>query len=176
MFSLGDRIWRSRYLSRRFKIGVFRQLVLPVLLYGCEAWTLTSSLRSRLDSFGTGSLRKILGYRWYDFVPNQRLLQETGMVNISRLILERQLSMFGHVARLPEGDPVHRILACPDPSGWARKRGRPLHTWLRQIAQYFMRVRADRSSAWSLAVEDRDAYRRLAADVAKHQPDARSPK
>ncbi|MEL6924258.1 MAG: SdrD B-like domain-containing protein, partial [Bacteroidota bacterium] len=38
------------------------------------------------------------------------------MVNISRLILERQLSMFGHVARLPEGDLVHRILVCADPS------------------------------------------------------------
>ncbi len=37
MYSLGDRIWRSRYLSRRIKIGVFRQLVLPVLLYSCEA-------------------------------------------------------------------------------------------------------------------------------------------
>ena len=176
MFSLGDRIWRSRYLSRRIKVGVFRQLVLPVLLYGCEAWTLTSSLRSRLDSFGTGSLRKILGYRWFDFVSNRRLLRETGMTNISRLVLERQLSMFGHVARLPEGDPVHRIIACVDPTGWTRKRGRPLHTWLRQIAQYFMRARADRSLAWSLAMEDRDAYRRLAADVAKHQPDARSPK
>ena len=98
------------------------------------------------------------------------------MTNIFRLVLERQLSMFGHVARLPEGDPVHRIIACVDPSAWTRKRGRPLHTWLRQIAQYFMRVRADRSLAWSLAMEDRDAYRRLAADVAKHQPDARSPK
>ena len=63
MFSLGDRIWRSRYLSRRTKVGVFRQLVLPVLLYGCEAWTLTSSLRSRLDSVGTrtGSPKKTLG-------------------------------------------------------------------------------------------------------------------
>jgi len=53
----------------------FRSLVLPVLLYGCETWTLTKDLRLRFNSFGTRSLQRILGYRWSDFVSNERLLR-----------------------------------------------------------------------------------------------------
>ena len=42
-----------------------------------QTWTLTDDLKRRLDSFGTGSLRKILGYQW--FKSNDRLLEETSM-------------------------------------------------------------------------------------------------
>ena len=123
-------------MSRGTKVEVFKRLVLPVLLYGCEAWTLTDDLRRRLDSFGTSSLRRILGYRWYDFVSNDRLLEETSMKNISQLIFERQMSMFGHVARFPPNDPAHRILSCGNPLGWKRGRGRPPKTWLKQMEGY----------------------------------------
>ena len=47
-------VWRCRYLCGRMKVRVFRSLVLPVLLYGCETWTLTRDLRRRLNSFGPG--------------------------------------------------------------------------------------------------------------------------
>ena len=80
---------------------VFELFVLPVLLYGCETWTLPAALNSRLDSFGTKSLRWILGYRWFDFVSNDRLLKETYITKTSKLFFERQMSMIGHVARLP---------------------------------------------------------------------------
>ena len=75
----GQRVWQSKYLSRGIKVEVFKRLVLPGLLYGCEAWTLTYDLKRRLDSFGTSSLRRILGYRWFDFMPNDRILEETSM-------------------------------------------------------------------------------------------------
>ena len=87
------RVWRSRYLSRRTKVEVFKRLVLPSLLYGCETWTLTAKLRARLDSFGTINLRRILGYKWFDFVPNKSVLQMTSMKTISGMVAERQLSM-----------------------------------------------------------------------------------
>ena len=90
MSSLGGRIWRSRHLSRRTKVEVFKRLVLPVLLYGCEAWTLTKKLRARLDAFGTINLRRILGYKWDDFISNTQVLQESSMINITEIILERQ--------------------------------------------------------------------------------------
>ena len=64
---------------RGTKVKVYKQLVFPVVLYGCDTWTLTAALRSRLDTFGTKSLRWILGYRWFDFVSNDRLLEETYM-------------------------------------------------------------------------------------------------
>jgi len=70
-------VWHCRYLCRRMKVRVLSSLVLPVLLYGCETWTLTRDLRRRLDSIGSRSLQRILGYRWSDFVSNVRLLRET---------------------------------------------------------------------------------------------------
>ena len=54
--SLDHGAWRCRYLCRRMKVRVFKSLVLPVVLYGCEIWTLTRDLRWRLNSFGTRSL------------------------------------------------------------------------------------------------------------------------
>ena len=69
----------SRYLCERTKVQVFRSLVLPVLLYGCETWTPTMDLRQRLNSFGTRSLMRTLGYRWSDFASNEWLLRETQM-------------------------------------------------------------------------------------------------
>ena len=57
MDSLDNGVWHCRYLCGRTKVRVFRSLVLPVLLYGCETWTLTRDLRWRLNSFGIRSLR-----------------------------------------------------------------------------------------------------------------------
>ena len=73
---LDHEAWCCRYLCRRTKVRVFRSLVLPVLLYGCETWILTRDLRRRHNSFGTRSLRRILGYRWSDLVYNERLLRD----------------------------------------------------------------------------------------------------
>ena len=79
MDSLEHGVWRCQYLCGMMKVRFFRTLVLPLLLYGCETWTLTRDLRRRLNSFGTRSLRRILGYRCSDFVSNERLLRETQM-------------------------------------------------------------------------------------------------
>ena len=56
MHSLDHGVWRCLYLCKRTKVRVFRSLVFPVLLYGCETWTLTRDLSQRLNSFGTRSL------------------------------------------------------------------------------------------------------------------------
>jgi hypothetical protein len=104
MESLDRSIWCSRNLSKKTKIRVFKILILPVLLYGSETWTMSAALRARLNAFVTRSLRRIQGYRWNDFVPNQRLLSETEMRPATCLIRERQMRLFGHVARLPMVD------------------------------------------------------------------------
>ena len=67
MDSLDHGVWRCQYLWRATKVRVFRSLVLPVLLYRCETWTLTRDLRWSLNSL-TRSLRRILGNRCSDCV------------------------------------------------------------------------------------------------------------
>ena len=56
MDSLYNGVWRCRYLCGRTTVRVFGSLVLLVLLYGCETWTLTRDLSRRLNSFGARSL------------------------------------------------------------------------------------------------------------------------
>ncbi|KAG0727434.1 LINE-1 reverse transcriptase [Chionoecetes opilio] len=67
MDSLSGSNWRCRYLCRRTKIRIFKSLVIPVLLYGCETWTLNSDLKRRINAFGNKCLRRIMGYRWDDY-------------------------------------------------------------------------------------------------------------
>ena len=104
-------VWRCRYLCGRMKVRVFRSLVLPVFLYGCETWTLTRDLRQRLNSFGTRCLRRILGCCWSDFVSTERLLRETQMRFVTCIVRERRLRLHGHVAHFPDADPAHQILS-----------------------------------------------------------------
>ena len=97
--------------------------MLPVLLYGCETWTLSRDLRRRLSSFGTRSLRRILGYRWSDFVSNERLLRETQIRFVTCIVHEHQLQLYGHVAHFPDADPAHQILLVRKPREWRRPMG-----------------------------------------------------
>jgi hypothetical protein len=166
MNSLEDGVWRCRYLSQRTKVTVFNNLVLPVLLYGCETWTMSKDLRRRLNSFGTKSLRRILGYRWEDHVTNQWLLQETGMRLVTCIVRERQLRQFGHVARFPEDDPVRQILVARDPVGVRRPVGRPHLSWLRQIDGFLKEWGMGRASAWRMAKARPEVFRRK-VDAAK---------
>ena len=82
------------------------QVVASVLLYRCETRTLTRDLKWRLHSFSTRSLRKILGYRWSDFVSNERLLRETDQI-CYLIVREHQLHLYGHVASFPDADPFN---------------------------------------------------------------------
>ena len=139
-------MWRSKHMSRGTKVEVNKRLVLPVLLYGCETRTLTAALRSRLDSYETKSLRWILRYRWFDLVSKYKLLEETSMTKISKLVLVLQMFMFGRVARLPPENQTHRVLSCGNPQG----------------------VGTDRVRAWTLAKEDAKACRRIGGTQPRH--------
>ena len=110
---------------------------MPVLLYGCEAWTLTGDLGRWHNVFGTRSLRRILGYRWSDHVSNGRLLGESRMRPITRMIRERQMQLYSHVARFLVGDPAGWILSSREPAGRTHPVERPYDTWLCQMDRNF---------------------------------------
>ena len=152
MNSIDRSIWRSRYLCRGTKLRVFKALILPVLLYGSETWTLSRALESRLDAFCNRSLRRIMGYGWEDFVSNQRLHRETGVGPVTHTIRDRQLRLYEHLARLPEVDPAHQVVSTRDNPGWRRPVGRPRKSWLGQIEQTCQEeVEMGRAPAWQLA-------------------------
>ena len=148
-------------LCRRTKIRLFRALVLPVLLYGSETWSIGARERGRLNSFSTRALRRIMGYRWDDFVTNERVLREAGMSQVTCMIRQRQLRLFGHVARFPESDPVSRVISQRISPAWRRPRGRPPVTWLQRIDGHCREMGlAGREHAWHSSRRDPQGWRR----------------
>ena len=151
MDSLDHVVWCCLYLCGRTKIRVFRFLVLLVLLYGCETWTLTRDLRQRLNSFGTKSLRRILDYRWSNFMSNEWLLRETQMRFVTCIVRERQLRLYGPVARFPDSYPAHQILSARESCEWRRPMGRPRASWLQQVDRHLKEMGMGQESAWGMA-------------------------
>ena len=125
--------------------------MLPVLLYRCRTWTLTRDLRWRLNSFGTRSLQRIIGYCLSDFVSNEWLLRETQMRFVSCIVCECQLQLYGHVAHFPDANPAHQILSVRELREWRRPMGQPRALWLQQVDQHLKEMGMGQASAWGMA-------------------------
>ncbi len=129
---------------------------------------LNRDLERRLDVFGSKCLRRIMGYRWNDFVSNQRLLHETGSRSVTSIVHERQLRLYRHVARLPDVDPAHRVLSVRDNPEWRRRRGRPRNSWLGKVDRLCRdRLGIDRAAAWEFARGDPLGWRRLVSEATR---------
>ena len=74
-----------------------------------------------------------MGYRWNDFVSNQRLLRETESRPITSIVRQHQFQLQGHVARYPEVDPTSQVISERDNPEWRRPRGRPQSLYLGQV-------------------------------------------
>ena len=70
-----------------------------------------TDLKRRIDVFGTTCLRSTMGYRWYDFVSNQRLFCETDSRPVTSIVRQRQLRLYGHAVCYLEADPTYRVVS-----------------------------------------------------------------
>jgi len=130
---------RQSRLSLCTKLRLYNSAVVSVLLYGSETWTLTKSDEQKLEVFRMSCICRILGLRWFDFVPNMSMMNQTQQRSICSRIRDRRVSIFGHVRRLPESAPAHEALRLvvntraghrpDDRPEWKRLRGRPRQTW-----------------------------------------------
>jgi len=81
---------------------LYNALVISVLLYGSETWTLLKADERRLEAFHMNCQRRILGIRnWFHFVTNTSVTSQTGKQGLAIRICWRRLSIFDHVRRLP---------------------------------------------------------------------------
>ena len=96
---LHTRVWHERGISIKTKLRVYRAVVLPSLLYGCETWTCYRRHIKKLDQFHLRCLRKVLRVSWKDHVPNQEILRRaelTGieaMLNLAQLVTGQDMSV-----------------------------------------------------------------------------------
>ena len=119
----------SNLLSKKLKIKVYKTLILPVVLSGCETWSLTLREERRLRAFENRVLSRVFGPKrdevtgeWRK-LHNEELSDLYSLRNIVQVVKWRRMRWAGHVARMVEGRGVHRVLV-GKPEG-KRPLGRP---------------------------------------------------
>jgi hypothetical protein len=122
----------SRLISKNLKIKIYKTVILPVVLYGCETWSLTLRKEHRLRILENRVLRRIFGPKrdedgsWRK-LHNDELHNLYSSPNIVRVIKSRRMRWAGHVAHMGEGRGVYRVLVgCPEGK---RPLGRPRCRW-----------------------------------------------
>ena len=99
---LKKRLWSERGVRLATKINVYCAVVLPTLLYGCEAWTPYRRQIRRLDQFHMRCLRRIANIKWQDMIPNTEVLQRCAQTGIEHYIKCAQLRWSGHLVRMAD--------------------------------------------------------------------------
>jgi hypothetical protein len=104
----------SRLISKNLKIKIYETVILPVVLYGCETWSLTLREEHRLRVFENRMLRIFGPKREEDGscrkLHNDELHSLYFSPNIVKVIKSRRMRWTGHVARMGEGRGVYRVL------------------------------------------------------------------
>jgi hypothetical protein len=123
----------SSLLFKNVKIKIYRTIILPVVLYGCESWSLTLREECRLRVFENKVLRRIFGPKRYEVTGEWRRLHNKEIYalysspNIIRVMKSRRLRWAGHVARMGERRGAYRALV--GKRDGRRPLGRPRRRW-----------------------------------------------
>ena len=125
-------ILSSSLLSKNLNIEIYRTIILSVVLYGCETWSLTVREERKLRVFENRMLRRIFGPKRDELTGEWRKLHEElddlyCSSNIVRVIKSRRMRWAGHVARMWEGKGVYRVLV--GKLEGKRPLGRPRRRW-----------------------------------------------
>jgi hypothetical protein len=155
-------------LSKNVKIKVYRIVILPVVLYECETWSLTLREERRLKVFENRVLMGVFGPKRDEVTGEWRKLHKEelndlySLPNIVRVVKSRRMRWAGHVARMGQDRDVHRVLV-RKPEG-KRPLERPRRRWGDNIKMDLQVVGGGRRD-WMELAQDRDEWRALVGTV-----------
>jgi hypothetical protein len=95
-----DSIFKSRDITLPKKVRLVKAMVFPVVMYGCESWTVKKAKRRRIDAFELRCWRRLLRVSWTARRSNQSILKEISPAcSLEGLMLKLKLQYFGHLMR-----------------------------------------------------------------------------
>ena len=116
-----DSILKSRDITLVTKFCLVKAMVLPVVMYGCESWTIKKAECQRTDAFELWCWRRLLRVPWTARTSNQSILKEISPeYSFEGLMLKRKLQYFGHLMR--RTDSLEKTLILEKTEG-RRRRG-----------------------------------------------------
>ena len=125
-----DGILKSRDITLPTKVHLVKAMVFPVVMYGCESWTIKKAERQRVDAFELWCWRRLLRVPWTARRSNQSILKEISPeCSLEGLMLKLKLfgQYFGH--RMRRTDSLEKTLMLGKIEG-RRRRGRQRMRWL----------------------------------------------
>ena len=158
----------SRLISKNLKIKIYRTIILPVVFYGCETWSLTMREEHRLRVFENRVLRRVFGPKRDEVTGKWRKLRNEELndlyflPSIVRVVKSRRMRWAGHVARLGGVERCAQGLV-GKPEG-KRPLGRPRHRWEDNIKIDLQEFGGGRGN-WMELAQDRDGWRALVGTV-----------
>ena len=95
-----DSIFKSRYITLPTKVRLVKAMVFPVVMYGCENWTVRKAEHRRIDAFELWSWRRFLRVPWTEMRSNQSILKYISFgCSLEGLMLKLKLQNSGHLMR-----------------------------------------------------------------------------
>ena len=123
-----DSILKSRAFTLPTKVRVVKAMVFPIVMYGCESWTIKKTERQRIDAFELWCWRRLLRVPWTSRRSNQSILKEISPeYSLERLMLKLKLQYFGHL--IQRADSLEKTRMLGKIEGW-RSREQKRMRWL----------------------------------------------
>ena len=150
------------------KIKMYRTIILSVVLYGCETWSLILREERRLRVFENRVLRRVFGFKRDEItvewrkLHNEKLNNLHSLPSIVRVVKSGRMRWARHVARMGEGRGVHKVLVVK-PEG-KRPLGRHRRRWEENITMDLQEVGGG-CGDWMELAQDRDRWRALVSTV-----------
>ena len=122
-----DSILKSRDVTLPTKVRLIKTMVFPVVMYGCEIWTVKKAEHQRIDVFELWCWRRLLRVPWTARRSNQSILKISPGISLEGMMLKLKLQYFGHLMWRVDSLEKNLMLGT---IGGRRRRGRQTMRWL----------------------------------------------